>query len=441
MSIQIFAGEFMRHPAAISIEFNHCSHNCVYCYAHTRGSGRRCELQSVINRLNRLKYGKPKVLLDWLLYYKYPICISNWTDPFSDNNYESMLALSHHFATIDNGLFIQTKGGKGIKEFIANLGNKKNVIWYITLTTPHDDISGKLEPKAPRSSERIALIKELRKMGYTVVVGLNPLYEKWLPFEDFKLLVDDLISCGVKHYWLQNLHINKKEYSEYSDERKAQLHSISPIEDTPAGHKEFIKYLTSDECIAYGDKADEYLRENGCYTSWGTFYDRFNYFVDTLGDELTDGKPYYSATAFLNHILSKNADEYPYVLFDEYDEFMRAVNPDLYEKEMKGIPNNFAIRHAFNSWNNNPEIQEIMTFRELFSAIWNYEEFMNCPANNALFSYDEFLYDENGHRILLRNDSKYSFEEILDIMKKDGVNHIDFIYMLDEELEKLSIDF
>lgn len=421
--IQIFTNDFLVHPCAVSIEFNHCSHNCVYCYAHTRGSGRKCEFNSVVNRLNRLRYEKPKVLLDWLLYYKYPICMSNWTDPFADNNYEQALALSHHLANIENGLFIQTKGGKGIDEFIENLGEKKNVVWYITITTPDDDKSAIAEPNAPRSSERIALVKKLKELGYTVIVGINPLMPSFTTFEDFKLLVDTLKGFGVHHFWISQLHLNAKEFASMNEARQNKIKEAFPFKNAENYIKTLKEYQETEEYNDFLDRVAMYLDEieayHTLYSGWAVYNDFMAEIHQALG-----GNTFFNYQDFINKVLEKDPDEQPLVFYDEYNEFMRAYNPELYVKELKGLPNNYILRSAFHSWKGNEEPQDVRDFEELLQGIWNYREFKYSPANNFVFEDIDIFSAKDGNRILVREGA---FETPEDLLKYLEDNHISLL--------------
>ena len=71
-----------------------------------------------------------------------------------------------------------------------------------------DEVRKKIEPGAPTIESRFKLIEKLLSKGHKVSVGINPIVEEWLPFEDFTLLVDKLVSLGVKEYWMELLHLN-----------------------------------------------------------------------------------------------------------------------------------------------------------------------------------------------------------------------------------------
>lgn len=384
--IQVFSGEFLVHPCAVSIEFNHCSHNCVYCYAHTRGSGRKCEFNSVVNRLNRLRYEKPKVLLDWLLYYKFPICMSNWTDPFADNNYEQALALSHHLANIENGLFIQTKGGKGIDEFIENLGEKKNVVWYITITTPDDDKSAILEPNAPRSSERIALVKKLKELGYMVEIGINPLSRKFGTFDDFKRLIDNLLKVGVIDFYLGSLHINKKELKGWSEKRR------NIIGITFDNIKDF-----NDTKYEYRDTCEDYLHNtigiNPIVPDQPKYYQNVsNREADFLGN------PFFMNYNFYNDLLSEASTDFPIIDFEYYLSSITRGNTKhpILDMPFKSLSNTYILRSAMELWRGNKKVQSITTFREILRMYFNNSNFSASPMHSPLVSIVNDYTDTNG---------------------------------------------
>lgn len=395
--IQPFVGEFLTHAGAIEIVGNHCSHNCAYCFAHTRGDGKIMKLHSVINRLKRTS---PIVYLDWLLKLEYPIVFSNHTDPFSDNNYIQTNNLAYHLANIPNGIFIQTKGGKGIDEFIEIMGEKKNIVWYITITTD-DDTARRTEPNALSTSERIALAKKLKSMGYLVVIGFVPAYPDWLPITNIDSIVKMFKSFGIKHFWFESLHINSKEFIHYSEKRKKSLG------------------IDNVECL-YGDKYREYLLQivdimlnNDCAfrttgSPHGTSFHRD--IAKALG-----GKSMPSNDDFL-YYLKETYSEPKIIEFDEYYNFLLKGNEELFSMQFKDIPNNYILRYAFNLWKGNEKIQTINCFRDLLKLIWNNSDFRNCIGVNYMFrivkkNEDDYDLDSEKNYKFYYNNQLNSFDE------------------------------
>ena len=66
-----------------------------------------------------------------------------------------------------------------MEEALEILDGKQNVAWYITVTCADDELSQRVEPGAPPTSERLEWAVHLAKMGYMVIIAFNPLVEKY----------------------------------------------------------------------------------------------------------------------------------------------------------------------------------------------------------------------------------------------------------------------
>jgi len=385
--IQPFVGEFLFHPAAIDISGNHCSHNCAYCFAHTRGDGKIMKLQSIINRLKR---AVPKTYLDWLIKLGYPICLSNWSDPFSKNNYIQTNNLAYHLANIPNGIFIQTKGGHGIDEFIEIMGEKKNIVWYITITTGDNELAKRIEPDAPSPTERLSLIKKLTGLGYVVVAGINPLFEQWTDYNSFVNLVKDIENAGTKNIIIEPLHINKKEFIHFSERRKQAL------------GLESVDNLETESVRNFMEKCCMYLIDNGFNTSLSTRMpyrtELFNEFRRGLG-----GKQFFVNYDFVQYCFSLDYEKGKLITLKDYLDFMQKGNEEIFDMPFKDLHNNYVLRYAFKLWTTDKEMQNIHTFRQLLTAFWNNLEFRVSMQHNRLFKLVNDSKDENGNVLLWFN--------------------------------------
>lgn len=147
--LEIFLGGYLFHPAALDYSGDTCQNGCAYCFANINKEFRRGNLAGAINSFYKKEATTYK---DILIKMGYPICVSNRSDPFSPNNTRDTLALFTHLAEMKNGIFIQTKCGPGMDEALDILGDRRDVVVYITVTTMQDDIARMLEPKAPPPS-------------------------------------------------------------------------------------------------------------------------------------------------------------------------------------------------------------------------------------------------------------------------------------------------
>ena len=150
-------------------------------------------------------------------------------------------------------VFFQTKGGKRALELISRYGIRSVV--YVTITTPNDDISRRIEPNAPVSSERIELIKQLRALGHEVIVGINPLVEQWCSNEQAAQLIERLQEIGVYGVVIAPLHIGRtqkkimclRDFAGF-DLRK----DLSPFGINKGGYGNAAEVQLSSECKTIG---------------------------------------------------------------------------------------------------------------------------------------------------------------------------------------------
>ena len=406
--ISVFSGEFLFHPAAIEISGNTCSHNCFYCFANIRKSYRRMELMPTINKLKRIK---PSVYLDYLIKEQYPICLSNRSDPFSKNNYLDTIALAPYLATMENGLFIQTKGGYGIDEFINIMrSNKKyNIVFYITITSNNNDISKRIEPNAPLISERIELIEKIINNGYMVVAAYNPLVEEWLDYNSMIELTNILHKIGVNDIILEPLHLNKQERGYLPKEK------LSYLTDTMITNLDKKRNDVEYRQNNYTSKVLKYLRENNINT-------------------FKLGQPY--PTNIFNNIKSKLNKIFPnlwdvinycynidyskgYILtIDKYLEILNKEANDFFNKPFKGLGNNYIIRASFQDWKGNLSIQRINTINGIFKMYWNYKRVRASLQNNYLFrlivnANNEPILDNNNNLMLYFDGDIHYYDRVI----------------------------
>ena len=114
-----------------------------------------------------------------------------------------------------NGIYFQTKTGEAIADVLEILDGKKNVAWYITVTCADDEISKKVEPGAPPTSERLEWAKRLAKAGCHVIVAFNPLVEAWMPKKKLDKIITKLTSEGIEDFYFDSLHL--EENRKYPD--------------------------------------------------------------------------------------------------------------------------------------------------------------------------------------------------------------------------------
>jgi DNA repair photolyase len=394
--IDLFIGEFLFHPAAMVIEGNTCSHNCCYCYANSRNKVYSYDFAQISNLFRKKK---PTNLMGLLLELGYPICLSNKTDPFSKNNYIQTLALTDYLNLKKAPLYIQTKGGYGIPEFIEKIENTK-ILWFITITTPNEETKKRIEPNAPSIEERIRLAESLIKQGYEVIVGVNPLFEKWCNFEEFKQLTKMLKAVGVKNITIEPLHISSKDYKYLNNDRKARLgdnilNDIKLAEDDE--HRYKCLYYLLDEGI------NTYTNEMPGRTDLYEIYRK------------TFGKSFFCSQDFVNYASDKyrsNNRNGVDLYFDEYLEVMKKGNEELFKYNFNEISRYIFKQCPMTIWRGK-ECQQINNFTDLFRFVWNTFEFYHSPRQFYIFH--ETKRKDNANNIILYADNTltYTREEVI----------------------------
>ena len=156
-------------PVPVGLNMNWCSHNCRYCFANLNKPDRKFDPKKTFNQLMNVTKGK--TLLSWFLRNKYPVMASNLVDVFAKSNYKYFLEIYNVMKTNGIPLYFQTRGGDGLDEVLKTLPKSA---FYISITSHDDELIKKIEPSAPKPSERIALVKKLHSLGHNVAVGINP---------------------------------------------------------------------------------------------------------------------------------------------------------------------------------------------------------------------------------------------------------------------------
>ena len=194
-----FYGEMLFAPMGLEVSMNPCSHRCVYCFSRLNGYKRQGTFSTIINALR----SQSESYVSKLIQQKYCLCVSNRTDPFSDNNYAETIRLLEILTDMDYDFTIQTKTGRGIDEVLEFI---KPCFWYITITTGNDILSKKIEPGCPSAADRFKTIEKLVLNGHSVFVGINPFNHIWV--NDKKSFINKIKNSGAYGVVLQELHLN-----------------------------------------------------------------------------------------------------------------------------------------------------------------------------------------------------------------------------------------
>ena len=385
--IDPFYGEFLLHPSPLECSGNTCSHNCCYCFSNIR---RSCRYSNIKQTLTQLKnFQSSNTYKNTLIKEKYSICLSNRTDPFSKTNYIETLSMLEYLKNLENGIFFQTKGGYGIDEAFDILKDKKNILFYVTITSKNNDILKLIEPNAPSYEEKLELIKKAKNNGYNVIVAFNPIVKNWLPEKDFYDIVSDVNKIGVKNFIFQKLYLSKNDIKGFTEDRKKRFEDEILI-DAVKKTSENQYYLQSlvVELIKRGNNA----------VAFGMPFktDLFKDIRSTLG------KCFPSNYDVINYCFDNKVKQ---ITFNDYKKVLNENQNDLFNKEFKGL-STYIFRIARQVWKGNDKIQSIRTINDVLNAYWNYKQISGSLQNNKLFSVAQEKDDEN-NLILNFNNGNY----------------------------------
>lgn len=214
----VYYGEFLISPAPLELSFSYCSHKCGYCFANLNKPGRWADSAATMRLLANLE--KRQSMEARLLRERYPVVVSNRTDPFAASNWRDSLPVLRTMTAMGIPVVIQTRGGTGWDEAAGFLPPS---VWYVSITTSHDGIRAKVEPGATSIGSRLAMIEALVKGGHRVVIGINPLVPQWIPDPDS--LVRELKARGAEGCWVETLHFNKDQVARMSPREKQAMGS------------------------------------------------------------------------------------------------------------------------------------------------------------------------------------------------------------------------
>jgi len=187
-----------------------CSHGCIYCYSP-------CVLREerTWGEFLDVKMNIPNVLSKELKKKKKGIVrIGSVTDPYqeAEEKFELTRRCLEQLYRHDFPILIQTKSGL-VKRDIDLLKEMDSDIGF-TITSLDENFRKKFEPNAPKISERLSAIKELKEENLDVWVFIGPLFpylndEK----EDLLRLKSTLESLEVEEIYLDKLNMRKRVWS------------------------------------------------------------------------------------------------------------------------------------------------------------------------------------------------------------------------------------
>lgn len=387
--ISLFAGEFLLHPAPIEYSGRTCSHNCCYCFANIRNKNIQAKFAATLGFFERINSGDS---LEKTLFRKgFPLCISNRTDPLGDSNVDDTMILADMMASVSNGVFWQTKGGKRQYELLDKLvkSGKKNQWIYITITCAKDDKSRIVEPNAPPTSERLEFAAECAKRGLGVSVAFNPLVESWCSEEECLAIIAQCKGFGVNSFVFQALHLNSREIDTFEDWRLKSFDGLDfqkEFEDNR--HRLFARKIVGD---LQSDKDINVFMQGMPYaTKWH----------EQIREKL--GKAFPSNYDFINSAVRSPKDSYS---FEDYYASITSHSglAEFFEEPRKNL-SAYIFTNARHLWRGNVQYQNIFSYKDLIRIIWNQPKFNMNPQASSVFSNYTRDTDSDGNIILTRKE-------------------------------------
>lgn len=358
--LEVFLGGYLFHPAALDYSGDTCLNGCAYCFANINKETREGNLKGAINALYKKT---PTTYQDMLLAEGYPILVSNRSDPFTPKNQRDFIALFTHLAERKGGVFIQTKTGPGMDECLDLMGDRRDVVIYITVTTIRDDIAAVVEPLAPPPSARLATAKRLHKAGYLVLIAINPCSEAWMPRADLETLCKELKKAGINHVCIEMLDIKRKRLGLLSERRKARMGDALAMLPTT---REYVR-----ECTQYLVKQGFAVAKRGMP------------FRSSLFDDIKSrlGRTMPVMQDFVNHCFDKCGTAGAVLTYPEWESVIAREGIFLKTVRQNNI-RDYLLRAGFVSWKDN---QQVHSHKELLRICWNDPRHKISVQGHSLF--------------------------------------------------------
>lgn len=181
-----------------------CEHGCVYCFA--RPTHAYHDLSPGLDFETQL-FAKPNaaaLLRETLAKRKYvpaPIAMGTNTDPYQpiEARYRITRAILEICLETRHPVTITTKSDRVLRdaELLAEMARKKLVAVAISVTSLDPVLSGKLEPRCPAPTKRVAALGELVRLGVPVHCSISPIIPA-ITDEFMEGIVDRVAALGVR---------------------------------------------------------------------------------------------------------------------------------------------------------------------------------------------------------------------------------------------------
>ena len=227
-----YFGEFLLVPWALELSLiEPCDYACSYCFAILGDRGRKhygrstgAHASGVKQALSLLQNAhKRKTLEAHLINNKYPVLMSNRTDPFGRKNRVQSLALIEIMREMGIPMAFQTKGFiRPDLDFDRAMELIEPSWWYITISQDDDGLRKRIEPGATAIEYRYELMQELTRRGHKVCLGWNPWVPEWVT--DHEKFLERAWDAGARQIAFQMLHLNDSNVRQMTEREKQSLH-------------------------------------------------------------------------------------------------------------------------------------------------------------------------------------------------------------------------
>jgi DNA repair photolyase len=279
-----YYGEFLYSPAALHLDLGTCSNGCFYCFANLNKGQRSCDVNTVAKQIAKARNGGMD-LVSQFLRGKYPICVSNTSDPFCASQYHTWETISE---LLDGGspLFIQTKGGPHAIEWLRNYRGAPGCI-AVTIESDSEDIIRRVASGAPSIELRLELMRLAHDAGWHVVWLWAPAVPSW--WTDIGSMAKKIFSSGCSHAWEGELHfsVQQRKKFENGDWSKAILYGMKKIREDQQALFDLEDLVNASGIDTYADgcSVNGWFWEGVCDTSLLTIDDWHSHLDELYGDD------------------------------------------------------------------------------------------------------------------------------------------------------------
>lgn len=356
-----FYGELLLQCVPLELSLNYCSHQCAYCFANLNKADRRAAPQSIVNLL--AECNERDTLEAYLLRERYPVLMSNKSDPFASSNWKLTLQILELLAELKVPVAFQTKGGKGIEEALDLI---QPSCWYWTITTFDEDKARQIEPGSPSPSERLRQMAMIKERGHHVWVGVNPVVRQWMG--DAREFAKRLAGNGVQHVWTEVLHLSRDQMQAMTPKSLAAITS----EVASEALARTIPQAMVDGAMNFIEAAREQGIKVGC-----KHWPEESHVIDDYARFYPKRFP--TMTEWTDHCwqTKRAGDEFT---FREWADFMLALLPTVNKK---------SLRHYIHSCSRNLgkriRFKDSVTFEDVLRIIWMERDHRMNPSRSRAF--------------------------------------------------------